>query len=100
MARSTRFAAAVAIAMAAATPAHADDGTDDQRHVDIPLIIGEELLVFIPPTIWYWTTTEHQAVDWELGWDWKSWGQKLSGEKVLFDTNPFFVNAIRHPAKG
>lgn len=87
------------MALAAATPAHAD-GTDDDRPVDIPLIVGEELLVFIPPVIWYWSTAEHQAIDWELGWDWESWREKLTFQKVLFDTNPFFVNAIRHPAKG
>jgi len=92
-------AATVAIVVAAATPAHADDD-DDDRPIDIPLIIGEELLVFVPPVIWYWRTAEHQAVDWELGWDWDSWEKKLTFEKVLFDTNPFFVNAVRHPAKG
>jgi len=86
--------------MAAATPAHAEDGSDDTRPVDIPLIVGEELLVFVPPVIWYWRTAEHQAIDWELDWDLDSWRKKLTFEKVLFDTNPFFVNAIRHPTKG
>ncbi|MBS1122673.1 MAG: hypothetical protein H6Q90_4901 [Deltaproteobacteria bacterium] len=101
---SARLRIAVAIGvMVTAAPGRADDTNraDEPRSVNVPMIVLEELGVFLPPTIWYWRTKEHQAVDFDLGWDWKSWKAKLlTFEKVKFDTNPFYINAIRHPLKG
>jgi len=53
------------------------------------------------PTIWYWTTEEHQQIDYSLGGDWSSWKLKFtSTEKIKWDTNQFHINAIRHPLGG
>lgn len=74
---------------------------DDSEQVQVGAIVVESLGVFVVPTIYYWSTTEHQAVDWTLDWDWASWKAKLlSTDKLLFDTNPFHVNALRHPLIG
>jgi hypothetical protein len=102
---SARLQVAVAIGVIATAAArgHADDTVleDAPAPVDVPMIVVEELGVFLPPTLWYWQTTEHQAIDFELHWDWPSWKAKLiTFDKVRFDTNPFYVNAIRHPLKG
>jgi hypothetical protein len=79
--------------------AAADDSNQDDVHVGA--IVAEMAVVFAIPTAYYWSTTEHQAVDWTLDWDWDSWKAKLlTIDKLKFDTNPFHVNALRHPLVG
>lgn len=74
---------------------------DPPSEVHIAEIVAESLVVFGIPTAYYWSTKEHQAVDWTLDWDWESWKAKLlSTEKLKLDTNPFHVNALRHPFIG
>ncbi|MCE9577158.1 MAG: DUF3943 domain-containing protein [Deltaproteobacteria bacterium] len=67
----------------------------------IPLVIVENALVIVPPTIYYWNTPGNQSEDWELHWDWPSWRTKLTSLDVLvLDTNKFEANGIRHPLVG
>jgi len=80
-------------------PASPDDESGESVHYGA--IALESAIVFAIPTAYYWNTAEHQAVDWTLDWDWESWKAKLfSTEKLKFDTNPFHVNALRHPLVG
>jgi hypothetical protein len=61
----------------------------------------EAAVVIAIPAAYYWSTQKAQEVDWTLDWDWKSWKQKIiTFHAVRFDTNPFHVNAIRHPLTG
>jgi hypothetical protein len=98
-----RAAIALALLCGFARAGHADDAdskrADDDVHVGA--IALESALVLAVPTAYYWDTKEHQAIDWTLDWDWESWKSKLlSTEKLKFDTNPFHVNALRHPLVG
>jgi len=53
------------------------------------------------PGAYYWSHQEANEEDWELAWDWPSWKAKLiTFDAVRFDTNPFAVNAVRHPFAG
>ncbi len=74
------------------------DPADDQH----PWIALTELAIAAAiPAAAYWSTAEHQAVDFELDGSWKSWKLKLfSTDKYKFDTNPFHINALRHPIQG
>ena len=107
MAGRARLAAVVALAaVAASMPVHADDApgppsvrTDDES-VHVGTLLWQAGIVFLIPTAWYWNTQSHQAVDWTLDWNWSSWKAKLTFDKVRFDTNPIYVNAIRHPLAG
>lgn len=92
---STRLVAAAIVVTMLGGPSTADDD------VHWGAIAAESAVVFAVPTVYYWSTTEHQAVDWTLDWDWDSWQAKLfTVDKLKFDTNPFHVNAIRHPLVG
>jgi hypothetical protein len=98
------------IATALATPAHADRGRrdagsdetadddgdvdDDGRHVAVAA--GWAALELAIPAWYYWRTQEAQEVDWTR----PGWKDKLTLHSVRFDTNPFHVNAIRHPLTG
>jgi len=92
--------------IAAATPraeanptGQSDVDPADERHPWIAL--GELAIATAIPAAYYASTKEHQAVDFDLGNDWESWKTKLfSTEKLKFDTNPFHVNAVRHPIQG
>src|SRR5258705_4874090 len=109
---SARGDGATALTAAAAdAAAHVDDGADLDvtaeirvtREPDAHTVTAalEEAIVFAIPTAYYWKTQKHQSVDWELDGSWASWKVKLfSTEKLKFDTNPFHVNAIRHPVAG
>ena len=46
--------------------------------------------------LYYWSTQGQQEVDWTR----PSWTDKLTLHAVRFDTNPFVVNALRHPLTG
>jgi hypothetical protein len=108
MAGRARLAAVVTlVALAATLPVHADDGArdpevrdDDAESLRLGTMTWQAGVVFLIPTLWYWNTASHQAVDWTLDWNWPSWRAKLTFEKVRFDTNPIYVNAIRHPIAG
>ncbi len=106
--RDVRFpglAAAVALIAGSAAVAQAnptgqsDVDPADERHPWIAL--GELGVALAIPAAYYASTKEHQAVDFDLGNDWESWKTKLfSTEKLKFDTNPFHINALRHPIQG
>jgi hypothetical protein len=82
---------------------HADDADDADDTADIdddgPHVVsaavwaGLELAI---PAWYYWHTQHEQEVDWTH----PSWKDKLTLRSVRFDTNPFHVNAIRHPLAG
>jgi hypothetical protein len=70
------------------------DVDDDGRHVAVAAAwAGLELAI---PGWYYWHTQKQQEVDWTR----PSWKDKLTLHSVRFDTNPFHVNAIRHPLTG
>ena len=51
--------------------------------------------------IWYWSNKDFNAVDWEYGFDWESYRQKLvTFEAVKFDSNEFETNSMAHPFAG
>ncbi len=69
--------------------------------VRLPVVTIENLLVIVPPTIYYWRTPGNQSEDWVYGWDWPSWRTKLtSADALILDTNQFEANGIRHPLVG
>jgi len=94
--------AAIAMVAVLSAPARAQaepEEDDDARHAD--MAIFEAAVALAIPTTYYWQTTEHQAIDWTIGTDWESWKTKLfTTEWLKFDTNPFNVNAVRHPLVG
>src|SRR5437868_2214676 len=69
----------------------AGDVDDDGRHVAVAA--GWAALELAIPAWYYWRTQDDQEVDWTR----PSWKDKLTLHSVRFDTNPFHVNAIRHP---
>jgi hypothetical protein len=84
-----------------AAGAHAEPVADEPDDEHVGMAIFEAAVALAIPAAWYWSTKEHQAVDFELDNDWPSWRIKLfSTDKLLLDTNPFYVNAIRHPLAG
>lgn len=88
--------AGVTASAQAPTPPADQDG---QTHLGMALF--ELAMSMGIPAAYYWRTSEHQAVDFELGNDWASWKTKLfSTDKLRFDTNPFDVNAFHHPVAG
>src|SRR3982750_1081130 len=67
----------------------------------VPIVLLEQLVVIVPPTIYYWRTPDEQKADWALRWDWPSWREKLTSlDPIVLDTNKFEANAIRHPMVG
>jgi hypothetical protein len=64
-------------------------------------VLGENLLLILPSTAYYWNTTDLQKEDWELDWDWPSWRTKLTTlDALILDTGNWTSNAIRHPLAG
>ncbi len=94
------------IVLGLATPARADHGKvaddptpthdvdDEERHI-VTAAAWAALEIAIPAW-YYWRTQDDQEVDWTR----PSWRDKLTLRAVRFDTNPFHVNAIRHPLAG
>ena len=71
------------------------------RTLRVPLMVVENLIVTVPPGVAYWATPNDQKEDWAMHWDWSSWKSKLtSTDPIVFDTNRFEANAIRHPIVG
>lgn len=93
---------ALGVLLVATTIARGDDRVsdpDDETHLE--MAVFEATVALSIPAGSYWATKEHQAVDFDIGTDWASWRTKLfSLDWVKFDTNPFHVNAIRHPLAG
>lgn len=97
---------ATVLATGLATPARADRGPgsvdaddagdidDDGRH--FLTAAGWAALELAIPAWYYWHTQDEQEVDWTR----PSWKDKLTLHSLRFDTNPFHVNAIRHPLTG
>src|SRR5215831_7217722 len=75
-------------------PAAAGDVDDDEMHV--ATAAAWAALEIAIPAWYYWHTQGEQEVD----WTYPSWKDKLTLHSVRFDTNPFHVNAIRHPLAG
>ena len=91
------FACGLALALSV-VPAHADD--DDQDQDDPPRIgvaLTESITFQAIIAALYWHQTYEENVDADLHWDIPSWADKLSFDAVRFDTNPFYMNAVRHP---
>ena len=86
--------------LASMRPARADpDPIDDKRHPG--MAVFEAAMVIAIPGIVYWNTKGDQEIDFTIGSDWDSWVKKLtSSNNLRLDTNPFYVNAIRHPLTG
>jgi hypothetical protein len=64
-------------------------------------LVGENLALILPSTIYYWNTTDLQEEDWELDWDWDSWRKKLTTfDALILDTGNWTSNSIRHPIIG
>ena len=79
----------------------ANSAEDDDTENHFEMAAFEAGVALGIPTYAYWSTEEHQAVDFALKNDWASWRTKLfTTERLRFDTNPFHVNAIRHPLAG
>lgn len=105
-------AVACALALTLAGSARADeprdepttttrDPADDPQLGKWPIIVLEQLLVIVPPTIYYWDTPDQQKEDWALDWDWRSWRAKLlTTDALVLDTNRFDANGVRHPLVG
>lgn len=93
-------AALLCASVAQANPSgQSDVDPADDQHPWIAL--GELAIAMAVPAAAYWSTKEHQAVDFDLDGSWESWKIKLfSTEKLKLDTNPFHVNALRHPIQG
>src|SRR5262245_17489100 len=72
----------------------AGDIDDDGRH--FLTAAGWGALELAIPAWYYWHTQDEQEVDWTR----PSWKDKLTLHSLRFDTNPFHVNAIRHPLTG
>jgi hypothetical protein len=80
------------------------DAGDVDLDVDIDDVEGRHVLAAATwaavemaiPGWYYWHTQKAQEVDWTH----PSWRDKLTLHSVRFDTNPFHVNAIRHPLAG
>lgn len=67
----------------------------------LELLIAEQTLVLVPPTIYYYATTDLQREDFELDWTWEDWRVKLTTlDYVTFDTGNWASNAFRHPLIG
>jgi Domain of unknown function (DUF3943) len=74
----------------------ADPGdVDDGRHY-IAVAATWAALELGFAAAYYWSTQGQQEVDWTR----PSWIDKLTFRSVRFDTNPFSVNALRHPLTG
>jgi hypothetical protein len=91
------------VVAALAAPARADrddtgdestDAGDEERHLAAAAIWATLELVI--PALYYWQTQDQQEVDWTR----PGLADKLTLHSVRFDTNPFHVNAIRHPLAG
>lgn len=67
----------------------------------LQLLIAEQALVLLPPTVYYFATTDLQREDFELEWSWKDWKTKLTTtDAIAFDTGNWTSNAFRHPLAG
>jgi hypothetical protein len=91
----------VAAFLASTTAVRADDKVpiDDRQHPGMAFF--ESAVVLAIPGIVYWNTKGDQEIDFTLGNNWDSWVSKLtSSNNLRLDTNPFHVNAIRHPLTG
>jgi hypothetical protein len=103
------------VVVALAVPASADHGdtpsdpAEPASTGDVPDVpdVDDDSLYFLTAAAWativmavpgwyYWHTQSAQEVD----WTWPSWSDKLTLHSIRFDTNPFHVNAIRHPLAG
>ena len=91
------------VVAALAAPARADDAVsgDDVSDVDDdePHVVAAATWAALELAIsawYYWSTQDQQEVDWTR----PSWTDKLTLHSVRFDTNPFDVNALRHPLAG
>jgi len=85
--------------------AFAEPEVDEDRpaahRARVPLTMLEQLSLIIPPMAYYWSTTDVQAVDFDMDWDWGSWKRKLtSADAYILDTNDWESNATRHPLAG
>ncbi|MBA3542502.1 MAG: DUF3943 domain-containing protein [Deltaproteobacteria bacterium] len=77
------------------------DPTSLGRKLKIPIVVLENLMVIVPPAIYYWNSVDDQKEDWELGWSWSVWKSKLTTTRPLvLDTNRFEANGMRHPLAG
>lgn len=68
---------------------------DDGEHHLVTAAAWAAIELMIPAW-YYWHTQDEQEVDWTE----PSLKDKLTLHSVRFDTNPFHVNAIRHPLAG
>lgn len=55
--------------------------------------------LFVLGLLWYVTTTDIRH-DWDLGYRWSSFEDKLTGASIRIDTNRFGTNFIGHPVGG
>jgi hypothetical protein len=94
------------VVAALAAPARADhddidtpdlgDVDDEDAEWQITTAMTWATLELGAAALYYWSTQGQQEVDWTR----PSWTDKLTLHSVRFDTNPFFVNALRHPLTG
>lgn len=85
----------VAATMFGVSTARADTIDDDDGPPRYTIAFVESAIAFAIPTIFYARDHDHGDID--LGWDWESWEDKLSGSAIRFDTNKFNTNATNHP---
>jgi hypothetical protein len=90
--------AASALGVSFAQAEGPDDHDDEEPHYKTALI--EAAIAFAIPAFEYWRMPTNDNVDIDLAWDWESWHDKLTGDAIRFDTNPFHINAFRHPIFG
>jgi len=98
------------LSLALASPAIADAPattvvTGDEQPIHykyrVPVTVLETLAWLVPPTVYYYNTTDLQREDFELQWDTESWKKKLvTFDGVVFDTGNWASNAFRHPVFG
>lgn len=55
--------------------------------------------LFVLGLLWYVTTTDIRY-DWDLGYRWEAFEDKLTGAAIQIDTNRFGTNFIGHPVGG
>jgi hypothetical protein len=55
--------------------------------------------LFVLGLLWYVTTTDIRH-DWDLGYGWEAFEDKLTGASIKIDTNKFGTNFIGHPLGG
>lgn len=75
--------------------------TELGRKMRVPMVVLEHAIMLGVPGVYYWNTIELQKEDWELGWSWSTWKTKLfTTDALVFDTNRFEPNGIRHALAG